>query len=190
MERPDIEKPGMRSALLVLDFQEGIADDTFAESALAAVKDALANARAHQVPIIFSKLGFRAGHPEVQASNRTFAAAKQYGLFTAEHSRLLPGLAEPDDLVVDKKRFSAFAGNDLTLILRAAGTTSLVLAGATTSGVVLATFLEAADDDFSMTVLADACADPLPALHERLLADLFPRSGTVTTVSAWNAADP
>lgn len=176
----------MTTALLVLDFQAGIADSPFAQSAFDAATRAVKKARAGGVPVIFSKVGFRAGHPEVLGSNRVFAAAKQYGLFTPEQSQLLPGLAGPDDVVVDKKRFSAFAGNDLHLILRAGGITSLVLAGTSTSGVVLSTFLEAADWDFTLTVLADACADPVPALHETLMRDLFPRSGTVTEVSDWS----
>ena len=37
----------------------------------------------------------------------------------------------------------------------------------------------AADEDYSLTILSDACADPEASLHEELMTNLFPRSATV-----------
>jgi hypothetical protein len=58
----------------------------------------------------------------------------------------LPRLAAAaGDLIVTKRRVSAFTGSDLEVVLRAAGTEHLVLTGIATSGVVLSTLRQAAD---------------------------------------------
>jgi nicotinamidase-related amidase len=62
------------------------------------------------------------------------------------------------------------------------------MAGVVTSGVILSTFTLAADEDYSMTILSDACADPKASLHEELMTNLFPRSATVLTVDQWIAS--
>jgi nicotinamidase-related amidase len=54
---------------------------------------------------------------------------------------------------------SAFAGSDLDVVLRAGGIEALVLSGIATSGVVRSTLRQAADLDFSLTVLSDGCVD-------------------------------
>jgi nicotinamidase-related amidase len=89
--------------------------------------------------------------------------------------------------VVLKKRVSAFTGSDLDLVLRSRGITDLVLAGLATSGVVLSTLREAADRDYRLTVLADACADRDDEVHRVLLGKVFPRQAEVLTVADWAA---
>ena len=91
---------------------------------------------------------------------------------TRIHPAVAPG---PDDVVVVKKRVSAFVGSDLEVVLRSLDATSLVLTGISTSGVVLSTLRQAADLDFGLTVLSDACADPDPEVHRVLLEKVFPR---------------
>jgi nicotinamidase-related amidase len=93
-------------------------------------------------------------------------------------------------VVVVKKRVSAFAGSDLDVVLRSLDASSLVLAGIATSGVVLSTLRQAADLDFGLTVLADACADQDPEVHRVLLEKVFPRQATVLTTDDWIAAGP
>ena len=89
------------------------------------------------------------------------------------------------DVVVVKKRVSAFAGSDLDVVLRALEVDSLVLTGIATSGVVLSTLRQAADLDFGLTVLRDACADADEEVHRVLLDKVFPRQAEVCTVAAW-----
>jgi nicotinamidase-related amidase len=90
--------------------------------------------------------------------------------------------------VVVKRRVSAFTGSDLAVILRARSVRTLVLAGIATSGVVLSTLREAADRDFGLTVLSDACADRDAEVHRVLLEKVFPRQADVVTVDDWAAA--
>ncbi len=101
------------------------------------------------------------------------------------HPDVAPG---PDDIVVTKRRVSAFAGSDLDVVLRAKGIDHLVLTGIATSGVVLSTLRQAADLDFTLTVLSDGCLDNDPEVHGVLMEKVFPRQAEVTTVAGWVAA--
>jgi hypothetical protein len=62
---------------------------------------------------------------------------------------------------------------------------TLILGGIATSGVVLSTLREAADKDFALTVLSDACLDADPEVHRVLMEKVFPRQANVLTVDAW-----
>ena len=101
------------------------------------------------------------------------------------HAALTPQPGEP---VIVKRRVSAFSGSDLDVLLRGAGADALVLAGISTSGVVLSTLRQAADLDYRLTVLADACADPDPEVHRVLTEKVFPRQALVTTADEWIAS--
>jgi nicotinamidase-related amidase len=90
--------------------------------------------------------------------------------------------------VITKRRVSAFSGSDLDVLLRAAGADTLILAGIATSGVVLSTLRQAADLDYRLTVLEDACADRDPEVHRVLTEKVFPRQAVVTTTDEWIAS--
>jgi nicotinamidase-related amidase len=173
------------SALLVMDVQPGILDRLpNPDDYLAKVTAAVNAAHARHVPVIYVVVGFRAGMPEVSARNKSFS-----GLRTAA----APGLVDPkpaiapvgDDVVVTKRRVSAFAGSDLEVVLRGREIRHLVLAGIATSGVVLSTVREAADKDYELTVLSDLCADFDAEVHRVLLEKVFPRQANVMTSQEW-----
>ena len=84
---------------------------------------------------------------------------------------------------------SAFTGSDLQVVLRSLGADTLVLTGIATSGVVLSTLRQAADLDYRLVVLSDACLDADPEVHRVLTEKVFPRQAAVRTVAQW-AADP
>jgi nicotinamidase-related amidase len=52
----------------------------------------------------------------------------------------------------------------------------------------LSTLREAADKDYQVTVLSDACADPEPEVHDFLVKNVFPFSGEVFTTNEWAIA--
>lgn len=184
----------MTTALLLMDFQNGIAA-RYAENlpgVIPAARRALDAARAAAIPVVFVRVGFRKGFPEVAARNKAFGAIKDsprgpHMVESAEATQVVPELAPlPGEPVVVKRRVGAFA-SDLDVVLRGLGATDLVLAGVATSGVVLSTLRDAADRDFGLTVLADACADQDPEVHRVLLEKVFPRQAEVTTVDEWVA---
>lgn len=138
--------------------------------------------------MIYVVVGFRPGHPEISPRNKSFArVAAAAGMVTGEpDSDVHPDVApEPGDITVVKRRISAFAGSDLDVVLRSGGIDSLVLTGIATSGVVLSTLRQAADLDYGLTVLADACLDADPEVHRVLTEKIFPRHADVLTVAEW-----
>jgi nicotinamidase-related amidase len=177
------------TVLLVMDVQRGIVE-RFADDPgyLERLADAITAARAAGVPVVYVIIGFRPGHPEISARNRTFSALAAAGAFTEGdpaagiHPAVAPG---PGDLVVTKRRVSAFTGSDLDVLLRGMGAGTLVLTGIVTRGGVLSTLRQAADLDYGLTVLADACLDADPEVHRVLTEKVFPRQAEVSTVAQW-----
>ncbi len=175
-----------------MDFQVAIVE-RFADQAeplLARVNRAAAAARAHGIPVVYIRVAFRAGAPEVDRNNRIFAALVDSSAFVGygPAAQIHPSLApQAGDVVVDKRRVSVFAGSDLDMIMRAQGVRNLVLAGIATSGVVLSTLRQAADLDYGLTVLRDGCADADEEVHRVLLDKVFRRQADVLGVDEWIA---
>jgi nicotinamidase-related amidase len=160
-----------------LDDPEG-----YLERARAAVK--LAHER--KIPVIFVVLGFRKGMPEIGRDNKIFRATKE----RAGSAMVEPAPAiEPaqGDIVVIKRRVSAFTGSDLEVLLRAQAIKRLVLCGIATSGVVLSTLRQAADMDYDLTVLCDLCIDFDEEVHRVLVERVFPRQADILTLADWAA---
>ncbi|MFF3545727.1 cysteine hydrolase family protein [Streptomyces platensis] len=177
------------SALLVMDVQQDIVDIADDGSGyLPRLRRAIDGARAAGIPVIYVVIGLRPGHPDVGPRNRVLTSIVQAGLFTegapgtAIHHDVAP---QQGDIVVTKRRASAFSGSDLDVVLRARGIDSLVLTGIATSGVVLHTLCQANDQDFGLTVLADACLDTDPGVHRFLTERLFPQWADVVAVEDW-----
>lgn len=84
-----------------------------------------------------------------------------------------------------KRRVSGFSGSDLDCVLRGLNVDSLVLAGVATSGAVLSTVRQAADLDYSMTVIGDLCWDPDPEVQRVLVDKVFPRQASVLSTEQW-----
>ncbi len=177
------------TALLVMDFQEGVVERLGDPSVVDAARRAVDAAREAGLLVVYVRVAFRAGYPEISASNRTFAAiTARSASFTEDDAatRIHAGLdPREDEPIVIKRRVSAFTGSDLDVVLRARGIRTLALAGIATSGVVLSTLREAADRDFGLAVLSDACADADPEVHRVLLEKVFPRQADVSTVEDW-----
>jgi nicotinamidase-related amidase len=178
------------AALLVMDVQRAIVERFADDDLLERVAEAVAAARGSGIRVIYVRVAFRPGHPEVSSRNRTFAAVRDAGGLTdddegtAIHDAVAP---LPGEVVVTKRRVSAFAGSDLDTVLRAGEITHLVLCGIATSGVVLSTVRAAADLDFELSVLHDACADGDPDVHRVLIEKVFPRQAAVLEVADWAA---
>jgi nicotinamidase-related amidase len=182
--------PGSRSVLLLMDFQHGIVERLGLPSVVDAADRAAKAARTAGIPVMFVRVAFRPGYPEVAESNATFSAitAQAGDAYTHDHpvtqvhASLAPLDGEP---VIVKRRVSAFSGSDLDVLLRGADADTLILAGIATSGVVLSTLRQAADLDYRLTVLADACADTDEEVHRVLTEKVFPRQALVTTTDEW-----
>ncbi|MGH7285504.1 MAG: cysteine hydrolase family protein [Polyangiaceae bacterium] len=171
------------TALLVMDYQTVIvsmAPD--AENLLARAGKLLGAARAKGIRVVYVVVQFREGYPEVSEKNQAFGGLKSTGRMiegkpgTEIHAAVAPKSGEP---LVTKRRVGAFSGSDLDCVLRGGGIDTIVLAGISTSGVVLSTLRLAADIDYRIVVVEDCCADPDAEVHRVLTEKIFPRQAKV-----------
>ena len=180
------------TALLVMDVQQGIVDRFNGdEEYLPRLAAAVSAARAAGTRVIYVTVGFRTGYPEVSERNKSFATIAGSGRFAdGDPGSAIPSAVAPasGDVIVTKRRVSAFTGSDLEVVLRAGGIDHLVLAGIATSGVVLSTLRQAADLDYRLTVLADGCLDADPEVHRVLTEKVFPRQADVVRIADWTAS--
>jgi nicotinamidase-related amidase len=170
-----------------MDLQRDIVEHYPHPAVLQKAGEAADAARAAGVPVVFVRVAFRDGAPEIATSNRRFAPAKSraVGGESAPGAQIAGAVApHPGEPVVTKRRVSAFAGSDLDVLLRGYRAERLVLAGIATSGVVLSTVTQAADLDFEL-VLSDACADADPEVHRVLTESVFPKAAEVVTTAEW-----
>ncbi|MFY4776158.1 cysteine hydrolase family protein [Metabacillus sp. RGM 3146] len=183
---------GTNAALLVMDLQNGIVS-RYAEQPeiLTSFQKAAKAARKANIPVIFVRVAFREGYPEVPAQNKMFSAISKNGRMTETEwaTEIHEALErQPNEPLVTKRRVSAFSGSDLEIVLRGLKVNELILTGIATSGVVLSTLREAADKDYSLKILSDACLDGDPEVHRVLTEKVFPRQSEVLTVEEWTAS--
>jgi nicotinamidase-related amidase len=181
---PSID-PG-HTALLIMDYQVGILkmlEDP--DVLLSRAADAIATLRRHGGHIGYVRVAFEDADVEaIPTSNKSFSqlatgtAWRNDSPETAIHERVAP---ESGDIIVRKTRVGAFSTTDLDEQLRRIGVTTLILAGVSTSGVVLSTVRDAADRDYQVFVLADATADRVPEVHEIHMESVYPRQADVIT---------
>lgn len=176
------------TALLVMDFQaRALGAISEAEALLARVADAIGIVRNRHGHIGYVRVGFEDAEYDAVPAHSMVApfaaagrAAHSESPATAVHDHLAP---EPGDIIVRKTRVGAFSTTDLDTQLRNRNITTLILAGITTSGVVLSTLRDAHDRDYRVVVLADATADFHSDVHDFLIEKLFPREAQVITIA-------
>jgi nicotinamidase-related amidase/predicted MFS family arabinose efflux permease len=186
-----LELDPSRTALLVMDYQVGLVGRLpDAPALLDRVNAAVDDVRSHGGHIAWVRVGFDEDEfdaiPPHSAMARNVtpdrrAAMHSQSAATRIHDRLSP---QPHDIAVRKTRVGAFSTTDLREQLESRGITTLVMAGISTSGVVLSTVREAMDRDYQIFVLRDASADPDPDTHDFLVDTIFPRHASVLDVDA------
>ncbi|KAF4467377.1 isochorismatase hydrolase [Fusarium albosuccineum] len=185
------------TALIILDVQQGILPmlgEYDREGYLNRVATTAQKAREAGIQIIHVNTAFRQGYRDISTRNKFMspivAMSKDSGNFLQGHvsTELEPAVAPPpgsEDLLVTKKRTSAFTGSDLEVVLRSLGIGKLALAGVATSGAVLSTLRQAADMDYGMTVVEDLCLDRDEEVHRVLTQKVFTRQADVVSSKQW-----
>ena len=171
----------------MMDVQRGIVGRFGDDHAyLRRLGTAISAARTANIPVIYVVVSFRTGHPEISPRNRTFAATAAAGGFAHDDpaTDIHPAVApQSGDIIVVKRRVSAFTGSDLQVLLSGLEISTLVLTGIATSGVVLSTLRQAADLDYQLVVLSDGCLDADPEVHRVLTEKVFPRQADVRLIA-------
>ncbi|HYY62103.1 MAG TPA: isochorismatase family protein [Burkholderiales bacterium] len=141
-----------------------------------AIKRLLAAARARGLPVIYStgtrrdddwdrgswnwKNSRAAERPRTQASGQ-------------DGNTIVPDIApQPQDIVIEKLKPSAFFGSPLLSFLVLLGADSLIVAGTTTSGCVRATVVDAFSNNYRVAIVEEGCFDRSQASHALSLCDM------------------
>jgi maleamate amidohydrolase len=179
---------GRRPALVVIDMTLGFTDPESPlacdlEGPIAAIQRLLEAARSAEIPIVFTTVAYR-------ESDKFTAAAfidKVPALLTLEAGsrwaeidpRISPRETEP---VLIKLFASAFYGTGLPSALTAAGVDTLIVTGASTSGCVRATVVDALQYGYRPVVPREAVGDRNEQAHEANLYDVDAKYGDVISV--------
>jgi maleamate amidohydrolase len=179
---------GARPALVVVDLVNGFTDPESplwcdADEAVEATARLLDAARDAGAPVAFTTVEYdEAGARVAQAfiakipALRTLAPGTRWPLVDA---RIAPRAGEP---VLTKLFASAFFGTPLAPMLAAHGADTVVVTGASTSGCVRATAVDALQHGYRVVVPREAVADRQSAPHEAALVDIDAKYGDVVGV--------
>ncbi|MEZ5101802.1 MAG: isochorismatase family protein [Thermoleophilia bacterium] len=178
---------GQRPALVVVDLLQAFTNPELPlgadlDDVVEATRGALAAARGAGVPVLFTSIAYDEGMADAGVWAR-----KQAGLLSllrdAGATELDPRLERrPGEPIVEKKYASAFFGTDLVSRLNAARIDTVVLVGATTSGCVRATAVDAVQYGFVPIVVREAVGDRSLAAHDQSLFDLEQKYADVVSL--------
>ena len=176
---------GSRPALVVVDVNRGFTDPASPlvcdlDDVVAAIAQLLEAFRAGGLPVAYTTVAYD------EAGRRSAAAfiAKIPALLVLEAGsrwveidpRITPTEDEP---VFTKLWASAFFGTPFASWLAAEGCDSLVVTGASTSGCIRATAVDALQNGYRAVVPREAVGDRNPAAHEANLYDIDAKYGDV-----------
>ena len=180
---------GRRPALLVIDVSLGFTDPESPlvcdlDGVVAAIGELLTAAREADVPIVYTTVSYS----EAEKVTASAFIEKVPALLTlAAGTRWVeidPRIAPlPHEPVLTKLFASAFFGTSLTSLLTSHACDSVIVTGASTSGCVRATAVDALQYGYRVVVPREAVGDRDPAAHEQALSDIDAKYGDVLPVA-------
>jgi len=168
------------TALIIVDLQKGIIGARFLHSIDEVVTRARALAdkfRALGLPVVLVNVTGTAPGRTEQPPRQTTPIPAGWTDFIAELNQ------QPDDIVVTKRTWGAFANTHLEAQLRTRRVTQVVIAGVSTATGVEATARQAYEQGFNVTLAVDAMTDIRPEAHRHSTANIFPRLGETGTTA-------
>lgn len=136
-----------------------------ARAIIPGINELLAMAHKEGWPVIFANDSFL-------AEDFIFGGRmKPHALRGSPGAEVIPELSRgAGDMVLPKRRLSAFFKTDLDQTLRTLGVGRVLVAGISTCFCVLATALDALSHDLAATIVEDCCAAPTPEAHQASLS--------------------
>jgi maleamate amidohydrolase len=181
-------------ALLVVDFQNGFVDPAVfgggnAAEAAAKAKGLLALAREHGWPVAYSRCVYADDRSDANVFTEKIPSS--YVLTeNAPESQIVDSLAPMEGELVVRKQFpSAFFGTTLASWLARQGVKTVVVAGATTSGCIRASVVDAMCHGFIPLVVEDCVGDRSVAQHDANLFDMKMKYAAVKTFDEMKELD-
>lgn len=176
---------GSRPAIVVVDFSYGFTDRQYptasdATRQMARTKAICDAMRAKEFQVIFTTIAYHPGEldklPWLKKATGMAALIEGTRLVQIDEATGI----QPSDAVVTKKGASSFFGSTLAALLAGSGTDTVIVCGATTSGCVRATVVDAVQSGFNVLVPRDCCADRAQAPHDANLYDMHQKYADVT----------
>ena len=176
---------GARPALIVVDMSVGFTDPSSPlhcdlEPVVAAIGRLASATRAAGFPVVYTTVAYDEAGKETAAvfieKVPALLALEPGGLFVEIDPRLAPEANEP---VLTKLFASAFYGTRLDELLAAERCDGVIVTGASTSGCVRATVVDALQHGYRVVVPREAVGDRNPAAHEANLYDIDAKYGDV-----------
>jgi maleamate amidohydrolase len=168
---------GAKPAIVVVDLNLGFTDPASplvcdVDTVIPATVRLIQAARAARLPVAFTTIAFQPDLSDGGPWLRKMPAMEilVHGQRWIEiDPRLDP---RPEEKLVSKRAASAFHGTDLTAWLRGSGADSVIVVGASTSGCVRATAVDALQEGWPTFVISDCVGDRDQRAHEASLFDL------------------
>ena len=179
---------GRAPALIVVDVNVGFTDPASPlvcdlEDVVDAIRRLLDEARRAETSVVYTTVSYSEGDKRTAA---TFIDKVPALLTLAAGSRWVeidPRIApRADEPVLNKLFASAFFGTPLASLLASAGCDSLIVTGASTSGCVRATVVDALQHGYRPVVPREAVGDRNPDAHEANLFDIDAKYGDVVSL--------
>ncbi|MBU2937610.1 MULTISPECIES: isochorismatase family protein [Pacificibacter] len=176
---------GTRPGIVVVDFSYGFTDLQYPTASDAAAqmektKRICDAARAKGYPVIFTTISYHLGEldklPWLKKATGMRALVEGTRLVEIDAATGI----QPEDAIVVKKGASSFFGSTLNALLTGAGVDTVVVTGATTSGCVRGTVVDAVQSGYNVLVPHDCCADRAKAPHDANLYDMDQKYADVT----------
>ncbi len=177
--------PGERPALVVVDLQKGFTDPTCGPGfdmpeVVSQTARLVEAAHTRGVPVVFTTISFPVGAQPVWLTKMPAMLELRDGTSWVQIDPET-GIA-PADRVVVKQAASAFSGTDLAEVLHGEGVDTVIVCGATTSGCVRATVVDAISVGLRPFVVASAVGDRERAPHDAALVDIQAKYGEVVPI--------
>lgn len=181
---------GTRPAVIVVDLNRGFTEPSFPSGAdlsevVAATATLLDTARAHDVPVVFTTISYTAaeadGHAITWLDKATGMRDLREGSEAVQIDPRLP--VHPGDHSIIKKGASAFFGTTVASLLAGLRRDTVLICGATTSGCIRATAVDAVQSGFTVLVPRDCVGDRAEGPHEANLFDIQAKYGDVITLA-------
>jgi len=180
---------GSRPAIVVVDLTRGFTEEGFPSGAdltevVGATGELIAAARGAGVPVVFTAIAYTPAEATGTAVTWLDKAQGMRSLVEgSEEVALDPRLPRtPEDHLIVKKGASAFFGTSLAALLTGAGCDTVLVCGATTSGCVRATAVDAVQSGFSVLVPRECVGDRAAGPHEANLFDIQAKYGDVISL--------
>jgi nicotinamidase-related amidase len=164
-----------RAALVIMHYQVDVFAILFGEQPSPLLDKCNALIRTWRTtgrPVMFPNFFLGEVCEHASENNRLISSIVPTGYF--RNALPMPGLAvESGDSFYACPRASVFYGTTLDADLRARGISTLVMAGISTTGVVLSSITWASDADYDVRLVRDCCYDPDQDAHEALFRTGF-----------------